>query len=79
MGLVTSKEIAKAIKVDKLGFVGTFIGWVLMKVLRITTVNKVYNKHKHKKDLNFLNGLLRHICLMRIVVLSQFIFTTNPR
>lgn len=58
MGLVTSKEIAKAIKVDKLGFVGTFIGWLLMKVLRIATVNKVYNKHKHKKDLNFLNGLL---------------------
>ena len=59
MGLVTSKEIAKAIKVDKLGFVGTFIGWILMKVLRISTANKIYNKHKHKKDLNFLNSLLK--------------------
>ena len=58
MGLVTSKEIAKAIKVDKLGILGTFIGWTLMKVLRISTANKIYNKHKHKKDLVFLNGLL---------------------
>ena len=58
MGLVTSKEVAKAIKVDKLGIVGTFIGWILMKVLRISTANKVYNKHKHLKDLPFLKGLL---------------------
>ena len=58
MGLVTSKEVAKAIKVDKLGFVGTFIGWLLMKVLRISTANKVYNKHKHLNDLPFLKGLL---------------------
>ena len=58
MGLVTSKEVAKAIKVDKLGFVGTFIGWVLLKVLRISVANKVYDKHKHKKELPFLNGLL---------------------
>jgi len=58
MGLVTAKEVAKAIKVDKFGFVGTFLGWALMKVLRISTANKIYNKHKHKKDLPFLNGLL---------------------
>ncbi len=58
MGLVTSKEVAKAIKVDKLGILGTFIGWLLMKVLRISTANKVYNKHKHKNDLPFLKGLL---------------------
>ncbi|MFD0993855.1 GNAT family N-acyltransferase [Tenacibaculum geojense] len=58
MGLVSSKEVAKAIKVDKFGIVGTFIGWLLMKILRISTANKVYNKHKHKNDLEFLNGLL---------------------
>ncbi|CAM1342731.1 GNAT family N-acyltransferase [Tenacibaculum amylolyticum] len=58
MGLVTSKEVAKAIKVDKLGILGTFIGWLLMQVLRISTANKVYNKHKHLNDLPFLKGLL---------------------
>ncbi|CAL2102561.1 Lysophospholipid acyltransferase family protein [Tenacibaculum sp. 190130A14a] len=58
MGLVTPKEIAKAIGVDKFGAFGTFSGWLLMKILRISTANKIYNKHKHKKDLPFLNGLL---------------------
>lgn len=58
MGLVTPKEVAKAIGADKFGVFGTFSGWLLMKVLRISKANEVYNKHKHKKDLSFLNGLL---------------------
>ncbi len=58
MGLVTSREVAKAIKVDKLGFVGTFIGWSLMKMLRISSVNKVYDRNKHLSDLDFINALL---------------------
>ncbi len=58
MSLVTSKEIAKVIGVDKLGFVGVFLGWVLLKVLRISTINKIYNKNKHKSGLTFLNGVL---------------------
>ena len=58
MSIVTSKEIAKAIKVDNYGFIGTFFGWILMKVLKISTINRIYNKNKHKSDLDFLNGLL---------------------
>lgn len=58
MGLVTSKEIAKVIGADKFGFIGTFIGWILMRLLRISAMNRIYNKHKEKKDLPFLNGIL---------------------
>lgn len=58
MGLVTAKEVAQAIKVDKLGFVGTFLGWTLMKVLKISTANKIYDRNKHLTDLDFLNSLL---------------------
>ena len=58
MGLVTAKEVAKAINLDKYGFVGTFIGWLLMKVLKISSLNKVYNKNKHLNDVPFLNGVL---------------------
>ncbi len=58
MGLVTAKEVARAIKVDKLGFIGTFMGWSLMKVLNISKVNKVYDRNKHLSDLEFLNALL---------------------
>jgi hypothetical protein len=58
MGLVTAKEVARAIKVDKFGFLGTSMGWLLMKVLKISTMNKIYNKHKHLNDLEFMNALL---------------------
>lgn len=57
-GLVTAKEVAKAIKADKYGFIGTFFGWLLMKLLKISTLNKVYKRNKHLKDIAFLNGIL---------------------
>ena len=58
MGLVTAKEVAKAINTDKYGVFGTFSGWLLMKVLKISTLNKIYNRNKHLKDIEFLNGIL---------------------
>ena len=61
MGLVTAKEVAKAINLDKYGFVGTFIGWLLMKVLKISTLNKIYNRNKHLKELDFLNAILDEV------------------
>lgn len=57
-GLVTAKEVAKAIQLDKYGFIGTFIGWLLMKVLKISTLNKFYNRNKHLKDIEFLDSIL---------------------
>ena len=60
-GLVSAKEVAKAIKVDNYGFLGTFIGWLLMKVLKISTLNKIYNRNKHLKDLHFLDAILDDI------------------
>lgn len=58
MGLVTAKEVAKAINADKYGVLGTFSGWMLMKVLKISTLNKVYDRNKHLTDVDFLNGIL---------------------
>jgi len=58
MGLVTAKEVAKAINADKYGVLGTFSGWLLMKVLRISTLNDIYDRNKHLKDLEFLNAIL---------------------
>lgn len=61
MGLVSSKEIAKVINLDKYGFIGTFIGWILLKVLRISKLNRIYNKHKDKKNSAFLNAILNEV------------------
>ena len=56
-GLVNAKEVAKAINADKYGFLGTFFGWSLMKVLKISTLNKIYNRTKHLGDLEFLRAI----------------------
>src|SRR6476661_8034664 len=58
MGLVTAKEVAKAIKADKYGFLGTFSGWLLMKVLRISHLNEIYDRNKHLTEIEFLNAIL---------------------
>jgi putative hemolysin len=59
MSLVTSKEIAKVINLEKLGWVGTFVGWILLKTLRISRLNRIYEEHKEKQDLVFLDALLK--------------------
>ena len=61
MGLVTAKEVAKAINVDKYGVLGTFMGWTLMKVLQISKLNAIYDKNKHLKDVDFLNAILEQL------------------
>jgi putative hemolysin len=58
MALVTSKEISEIIGLSKCGFIGTFIGWLMIRVLRISSINKIYNRNKDKTDLDFLNGVL---------------------
>jgi putative hemolysin len=61
MGLVTAKEVAKSINADKYGVLGTFAGWILMKVLKISTLNKVYDRNKHLQDVEFLNAILKDL------------------
>ncbi|WKK66301.1 lysophospholipid acyltransferase family protein [Lutimonas zeaxanthinifaciens] len=59
MSLVNSKEIAKVLKLDKFGWAGTIVGWTLLKTLRISKLNRIYERHKHKEDIEFLDGILR--------------------
>jgi putative hemolysin len=58
MSLVTPKEIAQVIGLHKFGFLGNFIGWILLRILRISAINKIYDNNKNKADLDFLNGVL---------------------
>lgn len=59
MGLVSAKEVAKAINLDKYGFLGTFSGWMLMKALKISTLNKIYDRNRHLDELEFLDAILK--------------------
>lgn len=58
MGLVNAREVAKAINLEKLGFLGTFVGWSLMQVLKISALNKIYDRKKNLSDLDFINALI---------------------
>ena len=60
MGLVTAKEVAKAVNLDKYGFLGTFMSWGLMKVTRISSINRFYDDNKHLEGLEFLDAILKH-------------------
>ena len=60
MGLVTAKELAKAINLDKYGFFGTAIGWFLMKVTRISSINRYYDTIKHLDADAYAEAILKH-------------------
>lgn len=60
MGLVTAKEVAKAINLDKYGVLGTFMGWSLMHITQLSSINNFYEKHKHLQGIEFLEAILDH-------------------
>ena len=59
MALVTSKEIAKVLHLQKLGFVGQSIGWLFLRVLGFKTLNKIYDRNKNKTGVHFLDDVLK--------------------
>ncbi|WP_086477729.1 GNAT family N-acyltransferase [Arenibacter amylolyticus] len=58
MGLVTAKEVAKAIHLQNYGFLGTFVGWLLMRVTKIASINRFYDRHQHLDGVAFLDAIL---------------------
>lgn len=61
MGLVTAKEVAKVLNAEKYGVFGTFLGWVLMKLLKISALNKMYDDNKHLSEIEFLDAILNEL------------------
>ena len=60
MGLVTVKEVAKAINLERYGFFGTFIGWILVRLTKLSDINKFYDQHKELEGSEFLDAILEH-------------------
>jgi putative hemolysin len=60
MGLVTAKEVAKAVNLHRYGVLGTFLGWFLMRITKISSINSFYDKHKHLEGVAFLDAILQH-------------------
>ncbi|MDT0620832.1 lysophospholipid acyltransferase family protein [Croceitalea vernalis] len=63
MGLVSAKEVAKVLKVERYGFIGTFLGWLLLKITRISSVNSFYDSIAHLPPLEYTNAILEHYAI----------------
>ena len=61
MQVVSAKQIAKAIKLDKYGPIGTFIGWLFLKLTRISKLNRIYEKTYATDPNVFLKNLVRFL------------------
>lgn len=60
MSLVTAKEVAKAINLDRYGPLGTLMGWTVMKLTKMATINRFYRKHANLDGREFLEAILDH-------------------
>ncbi|MGC1515741.1 MAG: lysophospholipid acyltransferase family protein [Maribacter sp.] len=60
MGLVTAKEVAKAMNLSKYGALGTFAGWVFLKVTRISGINRFYDTIAHLEGEAYADAILEH-------------------
>lgn len=59
MGIVSAKEVAKVLNLDKYGFAGTSFGWFILKSTRLSVINKEYEKRKNLPGPQFLNSILQ--------------------
>jgi len=56
--LISPSQIAKAIKLDGLGRLGTAVGWGLMHLLSLKKINNIYSRIEHLEGLDFINAII---------------------
>ncbi|HET8886691.1 MAG TPA: lysophospholipid acyltransferase family protein [Salinimicrobium sp.] len=59
MGIVTEKEVAKVLGLEKFGFLGNSIGWLVLKTTRLSVINKEYEKRKNLTGPQFIDSILK--------------------
>ncbi|CAM4092318.1 GNAT family N-acyltransferase [Gillisia hiemivivida] len=58
MGIVTAQEVAKVMNLQKLGLIGTAIGWIVLRSTKLSTLNKEYDSRKDLNGVDFINSVL---------------------
>ncbi len=58
MGIVSAKEVANVMNLSKFGFLGTGIGWLILKTTKLSRINKEYDKRKNLKGTDFIDSIL---------------------
>ncbi len=56
--LIKASDIAKAIKLEKTGVMGTATGWLLMRLLGMHRINKMYKDIYRYQDLDFIDAII---------------------
>jgi len=59
MHLVSSKDISKAINLDKLG--GEVIAKLLMQLFKLNKINKLYSETRDKLGIDFINSIIENL------------------
>lgn len=57
MGIVSAKEVAKVMNLEKFGFLGTSLGWMVLRTTRLSRLNKEYQKRKHLNGREFIDSI----------------------
>ncbi|WP_037317780.1 lysophospholipid acyltransferase family protein [Salegentibacter sp. Hel_I_6] len=58
MGIVSAREVAKVMNLQKLGPVGTSIGWLILRTTKLSRLNKEYQKRKSLNGIDFIDSIL---------------------
>lgn len=58
MAIVTKKEVAKVMGLNKFGFVGDSIGWIILQSTQLSKINQEYEKRKHLDGPQFIDSVL---------------------
>ncbi len=61
MPIVSAKEVAKGLNLEKLGFLGTTMSSLLLYITRISALNKIYDERKDLSALEFLDSALERL------------------
>lgn len=61
MPIVSAKEVAEGLKMDKLGFLGATLSSAIMYLTKIDQLNKIYDDRKELSALEFLNSSLDYL------------------
>lgn len=61
MPIITPKEVAEGLKIDKLGFIGNAVGSLVLKITRLQKVNRIYDNFVEMPALEFLEAVLKEV------------------
>ena len=58
MGIVSAKEVASVMNLRRFGFLGTGLGWLILKTTKLSRINREYEKRKNLKGTHFIESIL---------------------